>query len=199
MGRVSTSHGQGAGDGKVIPLSPEQMKKLQPTLIPTKDAKQQSRNNGNSESNIPNLPTTVEALPSLPDFSDAACLDLDPNFEPSSVAGSGGPSSNGSNGLGLTIHSLVDSSRLSIGDFMDNEPLTCVQDRIMQVDGAFDDVLDDDDDNAAMLRQLDGALGDEEMGSVYADIIAMNYKLGLVVQQLSQQTLAQTTSQIDRI
>merc|ERR1712223_98077 len=156
-------------DGKVIPLNPEQMKNAQQNSVTTKDAKQIiNRNNSISgtEGNIPNLPTTVEALPPLPDFSDAACLDLDPNFEPSSVAASG-TSSNGSNGLGLTIHSLVDSSRLSISDFMDSEPLSCVQDRIMQVDGADDGFTDDETDNEDNLtiEQLDGAIGDEEMGS----------------------------------
>merc|ERR1719361_1331092 len=150
-------------DGKVIPLSLEQMKNAQQNSVSTKDAKQIiNRNNSitGAEGNIPNLPTTVEALPPLPDFSDAACLDLDPNFEPSSV-GASGTSSNGSNGLGLTIHSLVDSSRLSIGDFMDSEPLSCVQDRIMQVDGADDEITEDEEE--AMIKQLDGALGDEEM------------------------------------
>jgi uncharacterized C2H2 Zn-finger protein len=153
-------------DGKIIPLSPEQMKNAQQNLVVAKDTKQTPRNSISSEGNIPNLPTTVEALPSIPDFSDAACLDLDPAFEPTSVAASG-TSSNGSNGLGLTIHSLVDSSRLSLGDFMDSEPLTCVQDRIMQVDGADDDLMeeDSDEDDDAMIKQLDGALGDDEMGS----------------------------------
>ena len=153
-------------DGKVIPLNPEQMKNAQQNLAASKDTKQGPRTSMNVEANIPNLPTTVEPLPSLPDFSDAACLDLDPNFEPTSV-GASGTSSNGSNGLGLTIHSLVDSSRLSISDFMDSEPLSCVQDRIMQVDGANDDMTDDEteDEDNLTIEQLDGALGDEEMGS----------------------------------
>ena len=153
-------------DGKVIPLNPEQMKNAQQNLAALKDTKQAQRNSTNAEANIPNLPTTVEPLPSLPDFSDAACLDLDPNFEPTSVGGSG-TSSNGSNGLGLTIHSLVDSSRLSISDFMDSEPLSCVQDRIMQVDGADDDITEDESEveDGMTIEQLDGALGDEEMGS----------------------------------
>ena len=156
-------------DGKVIPLSPEQMKNAQLHLAIAKDSKQNPRSSINSEGNIPNLPTAVETLPSIPDFSDAACLDLDSTFEPNSVAASG-TSSNGSNGLGLTIHSLVDSSRLSIGDFMESEQLSCVQDRIMQVDGAFDDEItdeqtDDENEDDALIRQLDGALGDEEMSS----------------------------------
>merc|ERR1719362_1477350 len=47
-------------DGKVIPLSLEQMKNAQQNSVTTKDAKQNPRSSINSEGNIPNLPTAVE-------------------------------------------------------------------------------------------------------------------------------------------
>ena len=88
---------------------------------------------------LPNLPTTVEPLPSF---------DLDANVQPQ------GTSLRGS-GIDLTIHSLVDSPRLSLTDLMDTEPMNGVQDRIMQVDGC------DDEDDDELLMQVDGTTGNE--------------------------------------
>merc|ERR1719270_1134763 len=61
---------QDIANGRVVTLAQKQMKNAQQNLAALKDTKQAQRNSMNTEANIPNLPTTVEPLPSLPDFSD---------------------------------------------------------------------------------------------------------------------------------